>query len=89
MNTDPRKEWKYDFKKDFCKLINNVFVKTIKNFKKHRYTKLVTTEGGSSHLVLKPNYHKRKIIKTEVIKNKQLYLALSKKQLCRQKKLQL
>ena len=70
-------------------MINNVFVKTIKNSKKHRYTKLVTTEGGSSHLVLKPNYHKRKIIKTEVIKNAQLYLALSKKQLCRQKKLQL
>ena len=70
-------------------MINNVFVKTIKHFKKHRYTKLVTTEGGSSHLVLKPNYHKRKIIKTEVIKNKQLYLALSKMQLCREKKLQL
>ena len=78
MNTDPRKKSKYDSQKNFCKLINNVFGKKIKILRKHRDVKLVTTEGGSNQLVLNPNYHKMKIKKTEILKDKKLYLALSK-----------
>ena len=43
----------------FLKLMNNtVFAKTMKNVRKHRDTKHVTTEARGNYLVSEPNYHK-------------------------------
>ena len=37
---------------------NTVFAKTMKNVRKHRDTKHVTTEARGNYLVSEPNYHK-------------------------------
>ena len=56
MNTKLRKKVKTNFEKDFFKLMNNaVFWKTMKNVRKHRNVKLVTTETRRNYLVSEPN----------------------------------
>ena len=88
MNTELRKAAKNDFKKDFFKLMNNaVFGKTMKNVRKHRDIKLVTTDKKRSKLVSEPNYHTINLIsedlsiiemrRTKVKMNKPIYLGLS------------
>ena len=88
MNTELRKVAVNDFKKDFFKLMNNsVFGKTMENIRKHRNTKLVTTDKKRNKLVSEPNYHTINYIsedlsiiemhKTKVKMNKPIYLGLS------------
>ena len=61
MNTRYRKEAKNEFEKDFFKLMNNfLFEKTMENVRKHRDTKLVTTDEKRSKLISEPNYHSTK-----------------------------
>ena len=61
MSTKLRTEAKHDFENDFFRLMNNsVFGKTMKNVRKHRDIKLVTTDKRRSQLVSEPNYHTRK-----------------------------
>ena len=88
MNTELRKVAKNDFKKDFFKLMNKlVFGKTMKNIRKHRDIKLVTTVEIRGKLVSEPNYHTINYIsedlliiemnKTKVKMNEPIYLGLS------------
>ena len=76
MNTELRKEAKNDFEKDFYKLINNaVFAKTLKNVRKHRDVKFVTTDKRRNQLVSEPNYNTTKwfsknLLATEMKKRK-------------------
>ena len=86
MNTKLRKEAKNDFEKDFFKLMNNVFGKTMQNVRKHKNIKLVTTNETRNKLVSEPNYHTTKIVlenlliiemkKAEVKMNKPIYLGM-------------
>ena len=87
MNTELRKDSKNDFEKDLFKLMNNsVFGKTMKNIRKHRDIKLVTTDKKINRLVSEPNYHTINLIsedlsiiemkKTKVKMNKPIYLGL-------------
>ena len=88
MNAELRKVASNDFEKDFYKLMNNaVFGKTMKNVRKHRDIKLVTTNKKRSKLVSEPNYHTMDYIskdlsiiemkKMRVKMNKPIYLGLS------------
>ena len=88
MNTELRKVAKDDFENDLFKLMNNaVFGKTMKNIRKNRDIKLVTTDKKRSKLVSEPNYHTMNYIsedlsiiemkKTKVKMNKPIYLGLS------------
>ena len=88
MNTESKKQSKNDFEKDFFKLMNNsVFAKTLKNVKKHRDIKLVTTDKRRNELVPEPNYYPTKwfsenqfaieMKKAKVKMNKPVYLGLS------------
>ena len=58
MNTFLKQTAKRNFEKDFFKLMNNtIFGKTMKNVRKHRNIKCVTTERRRIYLVSEPNYH--------------------------------
>ena len=59
MNTKLRKEAKNDFEKDFLKH-HVVFIKTMENVRKHRDTKLVTTDKRRNLLASEPNHHTTK-----------------------------
>ena len=85
MNTELRKNAKYDFEKDFFKLmINSVFGKTMENVINHRGIKLVATNKRRSILASEPNCHSSKRIskdlmimvikKVEVKMNQPIYL---------------
>ena len=88
MNTKLRILAKDDFEKYLFKLMNNaVFGKTMKNIRKHRDIKLVTTDKKRNKLVSEPNYHTINYIsedlsiiemnKMRVKMNKPIYLGLS------------
>ena len=56
-----KKKAKYNFEKDFFKLMNNVtFGETIENVRKNKGIKLLTTERRKNYLVSEPNYHTTK-----------------------------
>ena len=88
MNTKLRKKAKNDIEKDFFKLMNNaIFAKSMKNVKKHRNIKLVTTERRRNYIVSEPNSHTTKFFtenlsaiemrKTQISMNKAVYLGFS------------
>ena len=59
---------------------NAVFGKTMKNVRKHRDIKLVTTKRRSNYLVSEPNYHTTKFYteyQNEKKKHKYLWINLS------------
>ena len=61
MNTKLRNKAKNNIEKDFFKLMNNaIFAKSMKNVKKHRNIKLVTTERRRNYIVSEPNSHTTK-----------------------------
>ena len=87
MNTELRKRAKNDFEKDLRTLMNNsVFGKTMKNVRKHRDIKLVTTDKRRNQLVSEPNCHTTKqfsenllaieMKKIKVKMNKPVYVGL-------------
>ena len=88
MNPKLRAEAENDYEEDIFKSMNNsVFGKTMKNVRKHRDIKLVTTDKRINQLASEPNYHTTKwfsenllakeIKKIKVEMNKPLYLGLS------------
>ena len=68
MNTKLTQKVKNKFEKNFFKLINDsVFRKIRKNERKHRFTKLVTTERRRNHLVSETNDHTTKLFREIVL----------------------
>ena len=61
MNTELRKKLQNEFEQNLFKLINNsVFLKTMKNVRNRRDSKLVTSDKRRTRLVSEPNYHSYK-----------------------------
>ena len=61
ININLSKKAKNDFEKDCFKLMNNaVFGKFMKNMRKHRIIKLVTTERRRNYYASELNYHTTK-----------------------------
>ena len=92
MRTDLRKQIKNDFKKDFCKLINNaIFGKIIENVRKYRDIKLFGVKTKLSyykvfHGISISNRNEKKQNKTkqqqqqqktQILRDKIVYLGLS------------
>ena len=66
-----RKKSKYEFEKDFFKLMNNsVLGETMENVRNHRDIKLVTTEKKRSKLVSESNYHTTKYYSEKFVGNR-------------------
>ena len=87
MNPKLRAEAENDYEEDIFKSMNNsVFGKTMKNVRKHRDIKLVTTDKRINQLASEPNYYTTKwfsenLLATEIKKikvemNKPLYLVI-------------
>ena len=94
MNTQLRTAATNDFEKDFFKLMNNsVFGKMMKNIRKHRNIKLVTTEEKYLRTVMKPNFKSGVLFgenlmvcemgKIKVVMNKLVYLGQAILDLCK------
>ena len=88
MNIKLRKEAKNDLEKYFFNLmINAVFGKPMENVRKHRDTKLVTTDKRRNRLMSEPNYHaiesfsenlaEIEMRKIKVKMNKSIYLGMA------------
>ena len=61
MSNKLRTKAKYEFEKDFLKLMNNsVFGKTMENQRKYRDIKLLSSEKRRNYLVPEPNYYTTK-----------------------------
>ena len=86
--TGLQKKQKNNFEKDFSQLMNNsVFGKTMKDVRKQRDFKLVTTERRRNYLLSEPNYHNTKFLpeyllaiemkKLLTLMDKPVYLGLS------------
>ena len=68
-------------------MVNAVFGKTMENVRKHRNTKLVTTESRRNYSVSEPNYHTARpfienllaieMTETQILMIKPVYLCLS------------
>ena len=75
MNTKLRTEAKYDF----FKLMNNVcFGRIMENIRKNRDIKLVATNRRRNYLVLEPNYHATKFIRSRNEKKKKTRVKMNK-----------
>ena len=62
MNTEPRKNAKNEFEKNFFNLMNNsAFGKRMENVRNHRDIKSVTSDKRRKRLVAEPNYRSYKI----------------------------
>ena len=88
MITKLRQKAKNNVEKDFLKFMNNaVFEETMKNMRKHRIIKLVSTETKRNYLVSEPSYYTTKCFtknilaiemrKLQILMNKSVYLGLS------------
>ena len=63
-----RKAWLYLIQKRKFKLMNNsVFIKTMKNVRKHRDIQFVAFKAGNNHLVSKANYHATKFFSENLL----------------------
>jgi len=66
-NTEKRKNAKNEFGKDFFKLMNSVFGKTMENVRKQVDVRLVTNEKKLSKLASKPTYVSCKIFNENLV----------------------
>ena len=71
IDTELRKIGKNDFGKNCFKLMNNLaFHNTMKNVRKHRDIKLITTEARRAYFMFEPNCHRTKFFCKKSISNR-------------------